>query len=137
MKKVMVRAWEIAKQAVIKFGGKVKEYFAQSLTMAWAEVKNSVNEHFGFTVIKKINGTMYFAVNDIEGLEVYYLGSKFNKMGKQVTVRHLITDGRSGEEKETGRKVKIFSAAMTCVLEFKVGNKVETVNLNRGKLIWS
>ena len=37
MKNVMVRAWEIAKEAVAKFGGKVKEYFAQALTMAWAE----------------------------------------------------------------------------------------------------
>lgn len=41
MKNVMVRAWEIAKEGVKKFGGKVKEYFAQALTMAWAEVKNT------------------------------------------------------------------------------------------------
>lgn len=39
MKKVMVRAWEIAKEAVKKFGGKVKEFFAMALTMAWEEVK--------------------------------------------------------------------------------------------------
>ena len=39
MKNVMVRAWEIAKEGVTKFGGKVKEYFAQALIMAWAEVK--------------------------------------------------------------------------------------------------
>ncbi len=40
MKNVMVRAWEIAKAAVVKFGGKVKEYFAQALAMAWKEAKN-------------------------------------------------------------------------------------------------
>ncbi|MBO2943599.1 hypothetical protein JJQ72_06355 [Paenibacillus sp. F411] len=39
MKNVMVRAWEIAKAAVVKFGGKVKEFFARALAMAWAEVK--------------------------------------------------------------------------------------------------
>ncbi|WP_201280788.1 hypothetical protein [Paenibacillus lutrae] len=39
MKNVMVRAWEIAKSAVVKFGGKVKEYFSQALTMAWKETK--------------------------------------------------------------------------------------------------
>lgn len=39
MKKVMVRAWEIARKAVVKFGGKVKEYFAQALAMAWREAK--------------------------------------------------------------------------------------------------
>jgi len=37
MKTVMVRAWKIAKAAVVKFGGKVKEYFAAALTQAWAE----------------------------------------------------------------------------------------------------
>ena len=41
MKKVMVRAWEIARAAVVKFGGKVKEFFAEALKMAWAEVKES------------------------------------------------------------------------------------------------
>ena len=41
MKKVMVRAWSIAKEAVVKFGGKVKEFFAEALKMAWAEVKEA------------------------------------------------------------------------------------------------
>lgn len=38
-KNVMVKAWEIAKEAVVKFGGKVKEYFAESLKIAWATLK--------------------------------------------------------------------------------------------------
>jgi hypothetical protein len=42
MKKVMVRAWKIAREAVAKFGGSVKEYFAQALTIAWAEAKNAI-----------------------------------------------------------------------------------------------
>lgn len=37
---VMKKAWEIAKEGAVKFGGKVKEYFAASLKMAWAQVKN-------------------------------------------------------------------------------------------------
>lgn len=44
MKNVMVRAWEIARRAVVRFGGKVKEYFAQALAMAWAEAKNDSAE---------------------------------------------------------------------------------------------
>lgn len=39
MKNVMVRAWEIAKQGAKKFGGKVKEYFAAALKLAWKEAK--------------------------------------------------------------------------------------------------
>lgn len=42
MKKVMVRAWEIARQGQDKFGGKVKEYFAQALKIAWAETRKVV-----------------------------------------------------------------------------------------------
>ncbi|MBN6205043.1 hypothetical protein JYK21_01150 [Ralstonia pickettii] len=39
MKNVMKRAWKIAKEGQSKFGGKVIEYFAVALKMAWAEVK--------------------------------------------------------------------------------------------------
>ncbi|MDF1510616.1 hypothetical protein PZE06_21000 [Robertmurraya sp. DFI.2.37] len=39
MKKVMTRAWEIAREGAQKFGGKIKEYFAQALVMAWKELK--------------------------------------------------------------------------------------------------
>lgn len=35
----MKRAWEIAREGQNKFGGKVSEYFAVSLKMAWAEIK--------------------------------------------------------------------------------------------------
>lgn len=38
-KKAMKRAWEIAREAVKKFGGKVKEFLSISLKMAWAEVR--------------------------------------------------------------------------------------------------
>lgn len=37
----MVRAWEIAKGGQSKFGGNVKEYFAEALKMAWAEAKSN------------------------------------------------------------------------------------------------
>lgn len=41
MKNVMTKAWEIAREGQKKFGGKVKEYFAQALRMAWAIVKSA------------------------------------------------------------------------------------------------
>lgn len=40
MKNIMKRAWEIAKEAVKKFGGKVRQYFSEALRMAWKEAKN-------------------------------------------------------------------------------------------------
>lgn len=39
MRNVMVRAWEIAKEAAAKFGGSAKEYIAGALRMAWKEAK--------------------------------------------------------------------------------------------------
>ena len=36
-KSIMTRAWQIAREAVTKFGGKVKEFFAMSLKFAWSE----------------------------------------------------------------------------------------------------
>jgi len=39
MSKVMVRAWAIARAAVVKFGGKVREYLAAALRQAWSEQK--------------------------------------------------------------------------------------------------
>lgn len=47
MKKIMIRAWEIAKQGAAKFGGKAKEYFAEALRMAWKEAKTPVKVDFG------------------------------------------------------------------------------------------
>lgn len=39
MKQVMVRAWEIAKEGQVKFGGKVSEYLSEALKIAWSEAK--------------------------------------------------------------------------------------------------
>lgn len=39
MTNIMTRAWEIAREGQKQFGGKVVEYFAESLKMAWAEAK--------------------------------------------------------------------------------------------------
>ncbi|MGC4378233.1 hypothetical protein WD019_16105 [Fictibacillus sp. Mic-4] len=44
-KKVMVRAWEIARAAVVKFGGSAKEYLTGALKMAWAQIKKANRIH--------------------------------------------------------------------------------------------
>lgn len=40
-KEVMTNAWEIAKGAVKKFGGKAVEYIAEAMKMAWAAIKDN------------------------------------------------------------------------------------------------
>lgn len=38
-REVMITAWEIAREAVVEFGGKVVEYLSGALKMAWAKIK--------------------------------------------------------------------------------------------------
>lgn len=38
-KEIMKRAWEIAKEGQMKFGGRAIEYIAEALRMAWKEAK--------------------------------------------------------------------------------------------------
>jgi hypothetical protein len=44
MMNVMKPAWEIAKAGQKKFGGKVKEYLAEALRLAWASIKKGVEK---------------------------------------------------------------------------------------------
>ena len=53
MKNVMVRAWEIAKEGQVKFGGSVRQYFAEALRMAWKEAKQPSTTRF---VLKNTRG---------------------------------------------------------------------------------
>lgn len=41
MKQIMKKAWEIAKAAAERFGGKASQYIAEALRMAWAMVKGA------------------------------------------------------------------------------------------------
>lgn len=44
MKKVMMRAWEIAREAVANYGGSAVEYMSEALRQAWAEGRKAVVE---------------------------------------------------------------------------------------------
>lgn len=55
---IMKRAWEIAKEGVAKFGGKAKDYFAQSLKMAWAEARMMLKQFAAFGTKAVRTGSM-------------------------------------------------------------------------------
>lgn len=62
----MKRAWEIAKEGQKRFGGKVKEYFAVALKLAWAEMKQNdaevvicIADHDNKKYILKAQGATY------------------------------------------------------------------------------
>lgn len=96
MKKVMVRAWEIAREGVAKFGGNVKEYFSQALIIAWEEIKNivttdEINQEFAETTDYEVNvwekyGYQRLYVN-------YYTGSGYRKTIGYLTLKDGVISG--------------------------------------------
>lgn len=136
MKNVMVRAWEIARKAVARFGGSVKEYFSSALAMAWAEVKTAT-ENFGFTVIKKLNGSLYFVVENVEGLKIATVRTEKSGMtGKMITKRDFF-GGQLVIEKETGKEMLYFRIALgSYTVEFSANGKVSLLDIANGALNW-
>jgi len=136
MKNVMTRAWEIAKQGQKKFGGNVKEFFAAALKMAWKEIKKMVD--FGLEMMGGKNGTMFFVVNDVEGLEVSFLTTKKNLYnGKTFTKRNAIGDYQLGNNNKTNKAARLYSAAVHCGdIEIKLGDKIETIKNSYDKAKW-
>lgn len=51
MQNVMTQAWAIAREGQAKFGGSVREYFAEALRMAWRIAKNRMEK---FRDVKKV-----------------------------------------------------------------------------------
>ena len=55
MKEVMCKAWEIAKKAAKKFGGKAIEYIGGALKMAWEAAKGLTEKQISSLVSKGYN----------------------------------------------------------------------------------
>ena len=87
LKNIMTRAWEIAREAVANFGGKVVEYIAEAMKMAWAETRSAVDENVVNSLIargakrwsKGGHDRLYLnrAGNDLANIKLEY-----NKKGK-------------------------------------------------------
>lgn len=71
-KQIMKRAWEIAREAVSKFGGNATEYFAEALRMAWKETKIAVLEEKGFKRWQKGNMDRLYVNAPVLGLQCEY-----------------------------------------------------------------
>lgn len=59
MENVMTNAWEIAYKGKNEFGGKVKEYFAQALRLAWAIFKKEEKQMNYADQVKGTLGTVH------------------------------------------------------------------------------
>lgn len=73
MTNVMTNAWEIAYEGVAKFGGEVKEYFAEALRIAWNLFKKGGNE------VKEEMHTGYLVSHDNGNSEIVIAVRHINK----------------------------------------------------------
>lgn len=115
-KEIMSRAWEIAREGQKSFGGKVTEYFAESLKMAWAQAKNEIDvealEAKGFSRWTKGNmDRLYFNLEKAGDLELDYY--------KSGNLRSADLDGERISNAEACRLLSV-----KCFIDLKNGNKM-------------
>lgn len=115
-KEIMVNAWRIAREGQKEFGGKVREYFAQALKMAWAQAKESIDiealEKKGFNRWTKGNmDRLYFNLEKSGDLELDYY--------KNGNLRAADLDGERISNAEACRLL-----AVKCFIDLKSGNKL-------------
>lgn len=115
-KEIMVNAWEIAKEGQKNFGGKVSEYFAEALKMAWAQAKNGLDiealEKKGFNRWTKGDmDRLYFSIEKAGALELDYY--------KSGNLRSADLEGERISNAEACRLL-----AVKCFIDLKNGNKL-------------
>lgn len=115
-KEIMSKAWEIAREGQKAFGGKVREYFAEALKMAWAQAKNGLDiealEKKGFNRWTKGEmDRMYFNLEKAGALELDYY--------KSGNLRSAYLDGERISNAEACRLL-----AVKCFIDLKNGNKL-------------
>lgn len=115
-KEIMKNAWKIAKEGQKTFGGKVSEYFAQALKMAWAQAKSTINiedlEKKGFSRWTKGNmDRLYFSLEKSGALELDYY--------KNGNLRAADLEGERISNAEACRLL-----AVKCFIDLKNGNEL-------------
>ena len=115
-KEIMKKAWEIAREGQKAFGGKVSEYFAESLKMAWDQAKNTVSveslEKKGFNRWTKGNmDRLYFNIERSGHMEVDHY--------KTGNISHAAIDGEEISHRFAGQILSV-----KCFIDLKHENKL-------------
>jgi len=101
--------------------------------------KEEESVEIGYQEIGNRNGTLYFAVNNIEGLKVAYLTKEKNLYnGKTFTKRHDFTSGcQIGTNKKTGEVKRLYQIEMnTGDIEISLGGKKEVIKNSCDLSVW-
>lgn len=105
MRNVMKKAWKIAREGQRKFGGKVKEYFAEALRMAWAVVKKEMDK-IKFQIVPSRNGHL-FAVLDSENIKVTH-HKLFESLTSRFTVKEEVEPVHIARNKNTNEVYRLY-----------------------------
>lgn len=113
---IMVNAWRIAREGQKAFGGKVSEYFAQALKMAWAQAKNAIDidtlEKKGFSRWTKGDmDRLYFNIQNSGHMEVDHY--------KTGNISYASVDGEEISHRFAGQILSV-----KCFIDLKHENKL-------------
>lgn len=115
-KEIMKNAWEIAREGQKAFGGKVSEYFAESLKIAWAQAKNGLDiealEKNGFRRWSKDDmDRLYFNIERSGHMEVDHY--------KTGNISYAAIDGEEISHRFAGQILSV-----KCFIDLKHENKL-------------
>lgn len=129
--RVMVRAHQIARTLEGDYAARM----SLALTQAWAETKDT---DLGFREMMNKNGVMYFITNDIDGMEVYFLAEERSALNGKLVTRRKPVEFKKVVEKATGKVVRLFDTQIfRAKFEFRYHGKVQTLTLDRGRMMWA
>lgn len=138
MKNLFKEAHKMTRE--IKAGFNEVDYQAQfAICLSYLQNKEEEEMEIGYQNIGNKNGTMYFAVNNIEGIKVQYLTKEKNLYnGKTYTKKHNFTGKyQVGTNKKTGEEKRLYQIEMnTGDIEITLGDKKEVIKNSRDLSQW-
>ncbi len=80
LRKVMKKAWKLARHGQRKFGGKISEYLAQSMKLAWAWAKRNMD----YLESKEAREINFVRRGDVTEKQANYIVALLQKIGDRV-----------------------------------------------------
>lgn len=95
-----------------------------------------MDSKFGFAVAKKVNGMLYFFVDDVEGIEVSLLSKKQGMNGEYI--KKDVMSCKIGHHQELNKQMRLYSVALSnYAFEVKVNGQSAVCEIARGALNWN
>lgn len=125
---VMKNAWAIARAAVKKFGGAVKEFFSGALKMSWAAAKNNSGESHTFVASIPMLGSFEMVASKKDGAAVVSFEGKeweLKLIGDKLVIERQLEEPK---KVRFGRRIKMVTSEDK-VLEVSEQDKTALVSM--------